>query len=405
MRTLWFAVPMMLVSAVARSADAGVTIYDPNPEHLWNRLYAAIAMRTEDGTSYGADIAEPIRKPFDDPGKLAQLLDEFLSNQGENRATGVLRRALFQNDIWAAFDLAAPSKNAAISARLARVLERLTLAPTEIAQLPDTYAQAVKSGEFASDFDAEHPHRAFLPPDLFDPHGPWVQIGRKVRPIAPFHVNLLSGRSTFDVFIRCPGGRDATLEYLERLNRYRMPFWPGTAQFAPGTPEFPAGTIVALVRRMMVITNRLEPASTRITQSIQFRVYRKVAPSDITHFDEQQRPFELVMRRADVLAGDDGGLHVMGSDEAEYQIFPGRPTGLRGPVVLSTCAGCHGQFGGIRSVNTYTGFPSSSNLDLRLPPATDPRDEDAFTMEWKMGRFDWGVLHGLLEADQTTGPN
>ena len=48
-----------------------------------------------------------------------------------------------------------------------------------------------------------------------DPQGPWIQVGEEgLGPVAPFHVQMLSGRSAFQVFINCPGGRAATLAYL-----------------------------------------------------------------------------------------------------------------------------------------------------------------------------------------------
>ena len=74
MRALWFASLITLACGVARAADAPSPIYDHDPAHLWNRLYAAIAVRTEDGVSYGIDNSEPFREPFDDPAKVASLL-------------------------------------------------------------------------------------------------------------------------------------------------------------------------------------------------------------------------------------------------------------------------------------------------------------------------------------------
>jgi hypothetical protein len=85
--------------------------------------------------------------------------------------------------------------------------------------------QAVKSATFTTDFDPEHPDRAFLPPDLFDAKGQWVEIGEDgLGRVAPFHISMLSVRSVFRVFIRCPGGRHATLSYLETLNLYPTPW-------------------------------------------------------------------------------------------------------------------------------------------------------------------------------------
>src|ERR1700689_987494 len=99
MRTLWFGMLMVLIGAAARAADAPPAIYDRNPQHLWNRLYRAIAMRTAGGVSYGADNAVPFREPFDDPEKLIGVLDEFLNHHGERRSSGDLEQALLLSDV------------------------------------------------------------------------------------------------------------------------------------------------------------------------------------------------------------------------------------------------------------------------------------------------------------------
>jgi hypothetical protein len=449
LRTLWFSVLLALTEAGASAADAPATIYDQNPEHLWNRIYQAIAVRNEGAVAYGIDNAAPFLEPFDDPGKLAGLLDDFLEHQGESRAAGSLQRALFQNDLWAAFDLGAswrydPRVNpqhsqevAALRGRLARVIGRLTMSQRAIAELPDNYVQAVKSGRFASDFDPAHPERPFLPPDLFEPRGAWVPLGNEFgEPEALFHTELLAGRSAFSVFIRCPGGREATLAYLDKLSLYPTPWllqmglgtrYPDKVRirnnplrFDPQTPQFPPGTIVALVRRMMVIDDQFEPEPTRITQTVQFRVYLKVEGGRVgAAFDGRQQPFEFVMRRAALLAARDGGLHAVATDEAEYRIYPmkggTRAARLGGTVVLSQCRTCH-TGDGIFSVNTYTHRLSTSRssinpqlLAVGEPPlvidGTPIGDQRVATVDWKKRRFDWGLLRGLIEAENTMSPH
>src|ERR1700730_14344426 len=96
-------------------------------------------------------------------------------------------------DVWSAFDLAtSPEVGASgvlLRRRLARVIERLRLRSSQVSGLPDHYALALKSGAFATDFDPEHPDRPFLPPDLLDPNGQWVEIGEDgLGAVAPFHV-------------------------------------------------------------------------------------------------------------------------------------------------------------------------------------------------------------------------
>ena len=432
MRRLWSSVLAVLICAAAQASDTtetSVAIYDRNPTHLWNRLYRAIAVRAEGGTLYGVDNAEPYFEAFDDPKSVVAVLDEFLRHHGEARGSGDLSRALLLNDVWAAFDLTtSPAlegpQSAAIRSRLARLIGRLRLSSAAISQLPDNYADAVRSGTFPADFDPTHPQQAFLPADLLDPNGPWVQIqDERGQPIAGLHVQDLSGRSVFQVFIRCPGGRQATLDYLEKLNLYTTPFEFKAAAIATeqpsqkkvrwnplrlnrDTPQFPEGTIVALVRRMMVIDDKLEPAPTSVTQKIQFRVYQKVGgpPGESWNFDGRQLAFEVVMRRRDLLAGAAGGLRAVTADEVEYQLL-NRPEGgprdslLRGSVVLSTCRRCHSA-DGIFSVNSYarpmSDPPGTSNPQLLTD--TYSWHQEAATVEWKKRQFNWGLLLGLLES-------
>jgi hypothetical protein len=432
MRTLWFVLLMVLIGAAARAADTPAAIYDRDPQHLWNRLYRAIAMRTHNGVSYGADNPVPFREPFDDPQKLTAVLEEFLNHHGERSATGDLEQALLLSDVWAAFDLAVSgprdARSLAIGRLLARVIGALRMQDAAISHLNDNYAEAVKSGQFASDFDSSHPEQAFLPPDLFDPDGPWVQIqDGSGRLLTPFHTELHSGRSVFLVFIRCPGGRQATLSYLQTLNLYPTPFqlnpldigtsYPSGAKvrMSPlradrATPQLPEGTIVALVRQMIVINENLAPVPTSITQTVQFRVYRRIGvPPTVAEFNARQQVSEFVMRRADLLAGRSGGLHAVAADEKEYDLMFGkaRPVGLEGPVALSTCSECHRQ-DGIFSVRSYDRGVNGAAYDgttfnpQLLPAGGFLAGERTATVSWKQDQFNWGLLRGLLEAQTTS---
>jgi hypothetical protein len=413
---------LALISSVADAADAPVAIYSSDPDHLWNRLYRAMAIRTLDGVQYGADIAEPYPDDFDSHKQLIATLDEFLGTQGERSLPGEARRALMLNDVWTAFDTSAVHGDTELRYRLARAIERLRMPISDVARLKDNYAEAVKSGKFPQDFDPAHPDIAFLPPDLFDPAGPWVQIGENGRDLAaPIHVRMVSGRSAFLVFIRCPGGRQATLSYLQRLNLYPTPWQPnagllgtrypdeqpvrmGVLKADPNTPQFPEGTVVALVRRMMVIDEKLEPVATPITQKVQFRVYRKLKA--MTHeFDPTQSACEFVMRRRELIAGTGGGLHPVSPGEREYQalLVPherGNASYFTGPVVLGTCAGCHREEG-IFSVRSYLGMFDHNPTNPQLLPANVPEYQGVETARWKKAQFNWGLLEGLLQAERS----
>lgn len=44
---------VLLLTAMAHAEEAAPIIYDPDPQHIFNRLYAAIAIRTEGGERFG----------------------------------------------------------------------------------------------------------------------------------------------------------------------------------------------------------------------------------------------------------------------------------------------------------------------------------------------------------------
>jgi hypothetical protein len=425
MRALFLGMIMALASAGAHASEASTAIYDRNPEHLWNRLYRALATRVEGGIEYGVDNSEPYYDAIDDPAKLNAILDEFLRTDVQADSPGSLPRALLLNDVWTAFDVMARGEDRSLQRKLARAIGQLRMPAAAIASLPDNYADAVRAGKFGKDFDAEQPDSAFLPPDLFEKDGPWVEVGggggRGLT--APMHVANVSGRSAFRVFIRCPGGRKATLSYLQTLNLFRSPWELKPAQLAtrypthetvrwdplqlnPDTPQFPEGTIVALVRQMIVINDRLKPELTPITQAVQFRVYKKIdSPAEQTpaNFGKWQSLYELVMRRRDVMAGRDGGFHAMRPDEREYTLASvpmgiSRKEQLMGPVVLSTCARCHSPVG-IFSVNSYTRLLTLDRTsNPQLLPVEHVDFQRSMTVEWKKEQFNWGLLQGLLAA-------
>ena len=80
-------------------------------------------------------------------------------------------------------------------------------------------------------------------------------------PLAMAHAKFFSGRSAFLVFIRLPDGRQATLDYLDKLGKAGSPLVAREVKLADGTPhrdtdfrpdlpQLPAGTQVALVRQI-----------------------------------------------------------------------------------------------------------------------------------------------------------
>lgn len=424
MRATGFAVLLTLLSVCSVASELGPAIYHSDPSHLWNRLYNQMAVRTFAGVRYGVDLSEPYPDEFDDPQRLIQTLDEFLSPTSQQNLPEGMSRALLLNDVWTAFDVASAlsSRSPRLELRLARALESLRMTSDEISGLEDNYKAAVKSGRYARDFDPAHPEIAFLPPDLFDPRGPWVQVGGGGRGlVAPLHTQLVSGRSTFMVFMRCPGGREETLSYLSRLNLHKTPWqlnqnplgtgYPNHQKVRtsvlrpdPNTPQFPHGTIVALVRQMFVIDEQLAPVPTPITQKLQFRVYANGSNRERASDRQSQHVYTFVMRRKDVVAHVGGGLHALTAGHREYQglLVPAQRNNAAyfgGYVILDTCASCHSG-DGILSVRSYLGVFDTFPANPQLLPTNTSDEQSTATIQWKKLQFNWGLLQGILEAQR-----
>lgn len=145
----------------------GPAIYDVDPDHQWNRLFAKFYVRRSwEGHAYGGDELDPYlwgetKYLIEGPShaEAMALLDQFLATHAERLITDPLKRALLQRDLWAVFDWLNTfysNKRAAITelqSKLAQVMQRLALTPDQIPTLPDTYAAAVASGIFAAAYD------------------------------------------------------------------------------------------------------------------------------------------------------------------------------------------------------------------------------------------------------------
>src|ERR1043165_1471394 len=114
-------------------------IYDPNLDHIWNRVFRLFYSRIgSDGKEYGLGELDPLLW-FDTTYLLSgvshqqaiQLLDEFLAKRAENLINDPLKRAMFQRDLWAVFDWLAvqtdpyPSQRRALERRLAQIIRRV----------------------------------------------------------------------------------------------------------------------------------------------------------------------------------------------------------------------------------------------------------------------------------------
>jgi hypothetical protein len=413
-----------------------VTIYDADSRHLWNRLYAALFVRTtDDGQSYCLDDLDPLLWPsstylLTEPrhGLILSLLDEFSDKHGENLISQPLKRALFQHDLWTIFDwLADPdaehvaararfmAQRRALGNRLAPIIHRLALSADQIKSLPDTYRVALASEAYPARHDPAHAENAFLPSDLFDANGPWVHFQTEGgqpypfgKPTALVHTFFVSGRSTFFVFMNLPGGRQATLDYMQKVNSFPPDVSPHTREKPlltsnSGALPPPTGAQFALVRQMMLIDKTGKMRPTRLIESVQIRVVRGNVEKDSDFY-------EFTLHRKDLFDGK--GLRAANSNEATIPVFNVRDedvldlprqtrqlreavskAGLKGPVTENLrfgCIACHTQ-SGIASVSNF--------FHDKVPGLTaSERDKEVDrAIRWKGEKFNWGLFEGLTE--------
>jgi hypothetical protein len=427
LRFLGSAIGNRTPSAPQLTANAW-TLYDPNPNHLWNRLYRSLYRRvTPDGKEYGYDELDPLLWSgttylLKSPAchQATALLDEFLSTHAEKLIKDPTKRAMLQRDLWAIFDwtrqvsIASRDKED-LQLRLVKVMKRLALSQAEMKRLPNTFDQATGSRSFAPAYNPNHPEQPFLPPDLFDPKGPWLQLsGRGGDTIARAHTDAFSGRSVFMIFMRLPGGRDPTVDYVSKLAEFRNPWLqdregPGGLRPNPGLPQFPAGTEVALVRMIVLIDDQGNLQATNLVEDVQIRVHR-IVPSSIDNSRNAARAAmdvgEFKLSRTKLFAGESGGLRALGNQDTEFPIFAshgidlfeanfagvGFDRMLREP--LQFCAACHSR-SGVHSMLSRAGRV--------LTPSWDPNYEVEGTKSWKRRQSNWGLLQRLWGSDSELG--
>jgi hypothetical protein len=356
----------------------GVTVYDPNPGHLWNRLHEALSMRL-DGEAPGEpgelDPSLWQRSPYLEKGehykRTAAVLDEFIGERGERLITDPRKRAFLQRDLWALFDKVAPSQylvapdkmdgETELAVRVAKILPRLALTAEQIKGLPDNYAEAAAAKKFPNWFDASR---------LWDADGPWVLVGSEERmPLARTHVEFFGGRSAFFVFLRLPEGREQTRKYAAELRS------SGTAPKLPG-----GGAYFALVRQMQLIDDRGRITLTPVVETVQIRGLGE---------------HEYKLSRKDFMAGKPS-LTALGPEDRErdYLIFLGRNAGRGRGKVLNSCGQCHNP----DRMESYVRYLPPSQF-VRPSMTASNRDEEALRARvWKKDRYEWGLLQGLTLA-------
>ncbi|MSR60381.1 MAG: hypothetical protein EXS05_22535 [Planctomycetaceae bacterium] len=298
-----------------RSADP-LPLYDADRQHLWNRLFAAVAIRRSHlpskrgGTPVarieGGDKIEFLAWPgttyWDEPETvtlLENLLDQFLNQKGEQLSTDPLRRVMLQRDLWAAFDfligqniarrgdLETRRRRTQLCRRLARVIRALALPVETLARLPDNYALAIQSGRFAATHEFD-PRRDYLPGRLISDADEWQELDFHQpklhedieRRFVFLHTRAFRGRSYFRVFYRFPQGRRQLEDYLRQVDAvgvdWRTAGQNGFIVLKPDVPQIPAGTEVALLQYLIALDSNLQPTPTSLVESVRVTVFKSV---------------------------------------------------------------------------------------------------------------------------------
>lgn len=405
-----------------RPVGARFIPYSPDSDHPWNRLHQALFVRETDAGRV-VHTTDPLlyrggtHLLVDEPHRRAvELLGRFEVGPGADP----LKRVFLQRDLWAAFDYAAwypddwvfKSKYepaaVALRNRLATVIGKLALADRELATLPDNYALAVKSKQYPADHDPKHPERPFLPPDLFDPAGPWVRFHEtNWHPMTQKHFEGAGGRAAHVVFLRLPGGRAATEQYLKEL-RPEEPFIEETHRHS--VKQFPEGTMVAMVRRALAVDRSTKVRPTPLTELVQIRVYRRIPrdPAANLHGDSgEQDAYEFVLDRGELFAGRHG-LRAVGPKEPAEPLFGrtemsdpferGRPPLTPEMPQLKTCIQCHQMPGVYSLLSLERGLrkePRNAGREMFRTYAWDV--EMSYTVKAKVEQYNWGLLQGKLE--------
>ncbi|HVU88131.1 MAG TPA: hypothetical protein VHD36_12505 [Pirellulales bacterium] len=414
-------------------------LFDADPHHLWNRLFAAATIRKSHLPSRrsgapverieGGDRIEFFgwggTTYWDDPEPMAQLttlLDQFLDG-GDKLKSEPMARVLLQHDLWTLFDFLMGRHIARqgdaetrkhrdeVCRRLAHAIQRLALPAETLSKLPNNYALAVESGRFAATHDFD-PQRHYLPPTLLSGNEDWQEIDfyqahrseDVERRYVFLHMRAFQGRSYFRVFCRFPGGRAQLEEYLKQLDDHGID-WRASAQhgsiaLTPEAPHLPAGTEVALVQFLIALDPELHMVPTSLVESVRLLVFKNAdgTPDPGTNMGNGVNAAKYTLKRRLALAEggmQHGGLHREPDDLPVYRVLfeneKAPDWGTRGRYfkLVADCRACHSGAAqtGVQSIGSLVNtasIDSGAALGVSRPLAVgEPSPHPARTVKWK----------------------
>jgi hypothetical protein len=429
-------------------------LFDADPQHLWNRLFAAVTIRPSllpsvKGGPPVARIEGGDRIEFfgwggttywDEPANVAPLeglLDQFLGQGGEKLSADPLKRVLLQRDLWTLFDFLmirhigrrgdfeTRHRRHELCRRLARAIQALALPAETLARLPDNYALAVQSGRFAATHDFD-PKRDYLPPRLLSAADEWQELdfyrARRSEDVERryvfLHMRAFQGRSYFRVFCRFPKGRSQFENYLRELDAkgidWRASAQHGSIALNADAPELPAGTEVALLQFLIALDTNLQPVPTSMVESVRLLIFKSTDGNTDpeTNMKNGVNAAKYTLKRRLALAEggmQHGGLHREPDDLPVYRVLfeneEARDWGSRGRYfpLTADCRSCHsgsGQAGVqmIGSVVNTASIDSGAALGVsHTLPAGAPSPHPARTVKWKTAEETYRRLDEFLD--------
>ena len=410
---------------IARSEQRGrPAVADAaNATDPYDTLYDAMMTRWKDGKAYARDETSPAifswsEFPFDDRtfDKFGAALNAFATLPQEDiDEYNDVKRALLQRHLWKVFDTTfnwdwGPDwwwsgrksfpkthldRRAAVQPTIASLIRRLALTKEQILAIPNPIAATAKSGGFAKAHDPTDRFKPFLPTDLYAKDSSLICLGEDKEPIpAGEHTSKLSSRSVFPQFIRLPGGRAETLEYIDRIKKRPH--------------QFPVGTQFALLEQPFLISKEGELVLSPMVASVQLRAYLNVSRRFSASEDTPQVTqcvAEFAMQPRELMKGN-ALMRATGPNDFRYDAGAPDSVGFnpRDPFAtgenagrmpktsrLNQCMSCHGGSGG-RGVRTRSFVATNSFTE------SSAEEISKATSVQKRGYEDWKTLRALWQG-------
>lgn len=464
------AIAVMAASAIPIAGATEPTAdgpFDPDRAHPWNRLFTAFFVREMDYPEgfrsnkspkntppwLGPEVLDPplgLHPKFlldDEPyAKCNAALDEFLNKKADGMIRDPLKRAILQRDLWAVFDLlqrkgedfmrnfgenpkpytpVQQEHRAILAGKIARVMASLALSREQLEALPDTYRAAVNSGVFPRSV-ANQAAADYLPPNLFDPDGPWVELSDKSPSspsgFAPFqHTSIVEGRSVFRVFFGPPPDADGAKRLSKWLTAVsdaaKLPSGDDRThrrrneQVDAALAQVPVGTHFLLLRQMICIDDKKEIVPVRVVESVQLRVYRTPHAREAL---QSQLFEEFEMNRALLFSNRQGGLRATPGGEPHpfgYVALGRLATDENGRTMAfspfpENCLACHVQTEDRHQVKPADIQPQILSLGRLLISLTKPAESKvaAHTARWKSEQPGFKRLTELMNERNPAPP-